>query len=175
MARLTALIAGLVLLGLLGAGAYHAGRAQEAPAGAGFVGAWQVSPTIGGQTAVALTTFTADGTVFTSNRPVQPAPEGLAANVIVQSLGHGSWAATRERTADLTFVILQTDTAGAFRGTRTIRGSLELSDQGDSWSGTFSATIADAGGTEIATQVGQVEATRIAVEPMSPASTPPAA
>jgi hypothetical protein len=148
------------------------GTATTAPSG--FIGAWRVNPTIGGQTAVALTTFNADGTVFTSNRPVQTAPAGvdLGAPVIVQSLGHGSWTGTGERTADMTFVILQSDPVGAFLGTRTIRGSLELNERGDQWTGTFSATIADAVGTEFVTQVGSVEATRIVIEPIAPAMTP---
>jgi len=133
--------------------------------GSGFVGSWRVTPTIGGEAAVALTSFSADGLILTSNRPVQPATPGLPAGTLVQSLGQGSWQATGERTADITFVILQSDLTGIFLGTRTILGSLELEPSGDAWTGTFEVTIADPSGTVVYETTGAVHAIRIAVEP----------
>ncbi len=173
--RITAILACVALLGLVAAGGFPGGAAQleGTPTSVrGFVGAWLVTPTIGGEAATALTTFSADGTILTSNRPVQPAPPILPAPVLVQSLGHGSWVTTGERTADVTFVFLQTDVAGTPLGTRTIHGTLELDAGGNAWTGTFSATVADPTGVVLLTTEGTVAARRIAAVP--PASTPDA-
>lgn len=139
----------------------------------GFVGSWLVSPTIDEATAVALTTFTADGAILTSDRPSQSAPPELGIGPFHQSLGHGRWEATGPNEAAVTFVFLQTDPQGAYLGTRTIRGRLTLGPSGDRWSGDFTATIADAAGTVVAESVGRVSATRITVEPLS-GTRPPA-
>lgn len=136
-----------------------------------FVGSWRVTPTIGGEAAVALTTINADGTMLTSNRAVQPPTPGLPAGVIVQSLGHGSWRTSGEQTADITFVILQSRPDGTFLGTRTIRGTLALDAVGDHWSGTFGVTVADPDGALVQQTTGTVQAARIGVE-TPPAGTP---
>ena len=163
-------IAVLMIVGTVGWAPWT--TAQEAStAESPFVGAWQVSPTIEGEAAVALTTFHDDGTIITSNRPVQTAPPGLAAEVLVQSLGHGSWSTTSERMADITFMFLQSDPNGTFLGTRTIRGVLELDESGDTWSGDFAIIVADPDGAVVLDTVGTVMATRIGVEPM-PEGTP---
>jgi hypothetical protein len=94
--------------------------------------------------------------------------------VVLQSLGHGSWVATGERTIDMTFVFLLSDTAGTDLGTRTIRGTLELDAAGDGWSGTYTATVADPSGEILRVSEGSVEATRVAVEPMESLGTPAA-
>jgi len=182
-------IVGLIVLvgGLESLRGTAAQEATPAPA-SGFVGSWRVTPTSGGEAAVALTTVNADGTTLTSNRAVQPVTPGLPAGAMAQSLGHGSCRATGLRTADITFVILQSTTDGAFLGTRTIRGALELDSGGDRWSGSFSVTVADPAGLVVQQTTGSVEATRIMVErppdvpptdgtPIAapPAATPPAA
>ena len=173
MPRITVLLAAVVMLALLALGRLPGIGAQDgtpvATAG-GFVGTWRVTPVIEGQATAALTTFNADGTVLTSNPPVQAAPPDLGAGVLVQSVGHGEWAATGERTADVTFVFVQSDGNGNYLGTRTTRGSLELDDDGETWTGTFDATVADAAGSVLFTAAGTVEATRIAVEPATPST-----
>jgi len=156
----------------IGTGPADGGLDIAAPTAAGFVGAWIVEPTIAGQAAPAFTTFMADGTIFTSNRPVQPAVPGLTDGPIAQSLGHGAWVATGERTAAITFMFIQTDLAGTYVGTRTITGSLEMDASGTSWSGTFGFTTADAAGVEILTGEGTVRATRIVTAPVATAGTP---
>ena len=140
-------------------------RTEGDVAGSGFVGAWRVEPTIAGQINPALTTFTADGSVFTSNRPVQPGPPALTDGPIAQSLGHGSWEATGDRTASITFELIQTDLAGTYLGTRTIRGSLALDASGNVWTGAFAFAVADASGAVVQSGEGSVRATRIGVEP----------
>ena len=130
----------------------------------GFVGSWRVDPTILGQVNPALTTFTNDGSVFTSNRPVQPGPPGLTDRPIAQSLGHGAWEVTGERTANVTFEFIQTDLTGTFLGFRVIRGSLELNEGGDEWTGRFTFTITDAAGATVQTGEGTVVAQRINAE-----------
>jgi hypothetical protein len=100
----------MIVLGLLAAGSLSIAGAQDRSTPSpspSFVEAWRVSPTIDGQTVPSLITFTSDGLIFTSTRPMQPAPAQLPATLLVQSLGQGSWIATGSRTAEVTFVFIQ--------------------------------------------------------------------
>lgn len=171
------LIGGLLVVGRGGAPAMAQDGTPTATT-SGFVGAWRVVPRIGDEAAVALTSFTRDGLIITSNRPVQPVPAELGSGVLVQSLGQGSWEATSATTADITFVILQSAPDGTYLGTRTIRGALTLDPSGDAWSGTFAVEIANAAGAIVHQATGEVRATRIEVDPaaaITPAATPVAA
>src|SRR3712207_4203125 len=122
MPRIIVLLAAVFLLALLALGRLPGTGAQDGtPVGSagGFVGAWRVTPVLEGRVTTALTTFNADGTVFTSKPPVQIAPPEVGGAVLVQSVARGRWEATGERTADVTFVFVQSDGDGAYLGTRT--------------------------------------------------------
>ena len=163
-----------VVMSIAGARAHQASTSE--PEVNGFVGTWWVSFVIDDRPAGhALTTITADGIILTSNTTATLVEWGQPSSVVLQSLGHGAWVATGERTIDMTFVFLLSDIAGTDRGTRTIRGTLELDPSGNAWSGTYTATVAGASGDIVRVSAGNVEATRVAVEPMTAAGTPIAA
>jgi len=151
--------------------------AQEssAPGQHAIVGAWFVTTLLDGQPpSPNMTSFYADGTVLTSNRPVFPQAPGAAAPE-ARSAGHGAWVANDDGTVDFTFLVLTADVNGTYLGQRSLRGHLTLDGSGDAWSGPFSATVTDASGTVISESVGQAEATRIKVMPMEAGATPEAA
>lgn len=139
----------------------------------GFVGSWHVGFVIDGQPRASnLISFTSDGLILHSNQATTQTGSGVPADVVFQSGGHGVWTSSGERTADITFMLLQSDADGNDLGTRTIRGTLELDESGDAWSGTYTATVADAEGEVLQVSEGMVEGTRIVVEPMEELATP---
>jgi hypothetical protein len=84
----------------------------------------------------------------------------------------GTWEPTGGRSADVTFLVNAVDpTTGRFVGLATIRGSLRVSADGESFSGTYTfeppAAFAEAMGLPVG-QLGPSDVTgeRIAVEPM---------
>jgi hypothetical protein len=98
------------------------------------------------------------------------APGGLIINAARDGNGYGSWAATGDRTADATFLfpIIAED---AFAGYATIRTSIEVAEDGESFTGTYTwelpPEVAQAFGAPIGQLgPGEVSGQRIAVEPM---------
>ncbi|MEA2584237.1 MAG: hypothetical protein QOF33_2322 [Thermomicrobiales bacterium] len=137
-----------------------------------IVGAWFVTTLLDGQPpSPNMTSFYADGTVVTSNRPVFPQARGAAAPE-ARSAGHGAWVANEDGTVDFMFIVLTADVDGTFLGTRTLQGHLTLDESGNVWSAPFSASVMDPSGALVSKSVGQAEATRIKVEPMEVSGTP---
>jgi hypothetical protein len=100
------------------------------------------------------------------------APGGIITIANLEGTGYGSWVATGERSTDATFLIPQRDPeCGCFLGYATVRSSIEVADDGQSFAGTFTvefpAGMAEAMGAPVG-QLGPGEVTgqRIAVEPM---------
>lgn len=97
--------------------------------------------------------------------------DGIVVNAGVEGTGYGSWAATGERTADATFLGPLVDPEAGFLGFATIRASVEVSEDGQSFAGTWTmelpATMAEAMGMP-AGEVGPggVSGVRVVVEPM---------
>jgi len=138
-----------------------------APAGSGFVGAWQLLSRSPGQAPTpALFTFFADGTVLGSGLPVQPAGAG----VVFISAGHGVWQPTGTGTASATLVLLVVDARGSFRGTETDQLQVRLGPDGRTCRGSFHATVADPNGRVENTLSGTIQGTRVVV---GPSGTPP--
>jgi hypothetical protein len=99
-------------------------------------------------------------------------PDGIYINAALQGNAYGTWAATGDRTADATFLFpLGDPAAGSFDGYGMVRSSIEVSEDGQSFAGTytyeFPAGMAEAMGFQVG-QLGPGEVTgqRIAVEPM---------
>jgi hypothetical protein len=98
-------------------------------------------------------------------------PGGTLVTVSGQGTGLGSWAATGERTMDLTFNGLTIAPDGSSAGFVTIRASGEVSEDGQSFTGTYTfeppAMMAEAMGIP-AGQLGpgEVSGQRVAVEQM---------
>jgi hypothetical protein len=132
--------------------------------GQGFVGSWQltISP-VQGTPAVGLATFGAEGALVTSVLPVEPSP-GAPGGVVFVSAGHGAWEATGPDTATFTFVALGANGQGIPDGTGTIRASIALGPDGQTFSGEYVATMADPAGNTVATEQGTVPAKRIVAE-----------
>ena len=175
MHRLSYVVA---LVGLLVAGFALGNRqpdtiAQES-AQPGIVGAWFVTSVVEGQPpSPNMTSFYADGTVLTSNRPVYP-PATAGGTPEARSAGHGAWIANPDGTVDFVFVVLVSDTSGTYLGTRTLQGRLTLAPSGDAWTAPYTAAITDPTGAVVSTTAGQAEATRIKVIPMETGGTPAA-
>jgi len=114
----------------------------------------------------ALDTFTADGTVLVSVKPVSPAPPGAPFGQIFASLMHGNWMVVGPNQVALTLVRLQTDESGNYLGTVTVPAVGEVSSDGQGLSGSFTYDVADPSGNVVASGTGTLEGTRLAVQPM---------
>jgi hypothetical protein len=175
-ATLVVSILALALLGQLAANRSPATSAQDATpmAGQELVGSWRLTVTEAqAPPFLALGTFGADGTVVVSPPPVVPPSPHGPATVVHTSAGHGAWEVTGADTAIVTFVLLATDEQGNLFATRTIRASLTLGSDGQSFSGEFEATVVDPAGNVMATESGVIQATRIIAEaPGTRAATP---
>ncbi|HEY7034496.1 MAG TPA: hypothetical protein VH482_24380 [Thermomicrobiales bacterium] len=175
MHRLSYVVAlvGLVVAGFALANRQPGTTAQESTQ-APIVGAWFVTTLLDNQPpSPNMTSFYADGTALTSNRPVYP-PATAGGTPEARSAGHGAWHANADGTVDLSFIVLVSDTSGTYLGTRTLDARITLDPSGDTWSAPFTATVTDPNGKVLAKSVGQANATRITVSPMELPGTPAA-
>ncbi len=133
-----------------------------------IVGSWRVSLAVTGamDQEGALNTFTADGTVLASVKPVSPAPPGAPFGQTFASLMHGNWTVVGPNQVAFTIVRLQTDENGNYLGTVTVPAVLDVSSDGQRLSGSFTYAVADPAGNVVATGTGTAEGTRIAIESM---------
>jgi hypothetical protein len=136
----------------------------------GFVGSWRLTVfEPDGPPTLALATFGADGTLVTAEHPVVTPP--IAPGPVFTSSGHGEWNATDPNAAVLTFVALGSVGQGKLFGTVTIRASITLGSDQETFSGQYAATIAGPDGATLATIPGTLQATRIVAEaPAVPAA-----
>ena len=141
-----------------------------------IVGSWRVSLAVTGamDQEGALNTFSADGTVLASVKPVSPAPPGASFGQVFASLMHGNWTVVGPNQVALTIVRLQTDESGNYLGTVSSTGVAEVSSDGQGLSGSFTYDVADPAGNVVASGTGTLEGTRLEVQPMGtpPAGTP---
>lgn len=129
--------------------------AQDEPMAAHpMVGTWLIEPTEAEPPD--LFTASADGIV------VDGSPEAT---------GYGAWAATGDRTANVTFLSPMLDPEVGFLGFVTIRAGVELAQDGQSFSGTWTAEFPAAAAEAMGLPDGElgpsdVSGVRIVVEPM---------
>jgi hypothetical protein len=141
--------------------------------GRDFVGAWRLTSQTPSGTSESLITFTDDGTVLFSGRPV--APTGGDPPVVFIGTGHGAWEQTGPDIAAASFVVFITDGEGNFLWVVTDSVEMTLDPDGASWSGPYSSTTADPAGNILNVSPGTAEARRITVQPLAtPAATPAA-
>jgi hypothetical protein len=141
------------LLAVVGSPGVSAQDAMEHPA----IGAWAV-----------------DATPEDATDPpglVTIAPGGIITDVDPEWTGYGSWAATGDRTADATFLFPFADPEGGLLGYGTIRTSIEVAEDGQSFTGTYTIEpptgVAQAMGLPVGQfGPGEVTGQRISVEPM---------
>jgi hypothetical protein len=161
---------------VLGSAQLRTGAQTGTPAAAdqGFVGAWRLTFDTPLGPSQSLLTVMADGTVLFSGRPVSPAAG--ESPVTFSSAGHGVWKQTGPTTAATTWVGLVTDGEGNYLAAVTDSVEATLDTDGDSWSGSYSATVADPDGNVLYVGGATVEATRITVQPLAtPAAGTPTA
>jgi hypothetical protein len=96
---------------------------------------------------------------------------GTLLDTSLDGIGSGAWSPTGDRSADVTFVFPAADPEAGFIGFVTVRSSVEVADDGLSFSGTYTleppAAMAEAMGmTPGELGPGDVSAQRIVVEPM---------
>lgn len=122
-----------------------------------FVGAWIIDPTPQDPSDPPdLFTVAAGGTVTSASS---------------DGIGSGAWSASGDHSADVTFVVPSVDPEAGFMGLLTVRASVDVADDGASFSGTytleFPAAVSEAFGMP-AGEVGPGEVTgqRVSVEPM---------
>jgi hypothetical protein len=147
-----ALVMGVTLL-LAASVAAPAALAQDQPmADQAIVGAWVVHPFPGDPTQVSLMVFDADGTVVTIDN------QGAT--------GLGAWSAAGDGTFDLIFDELNFGPVPT-----VIRASGQVSDDGQSFSGTWTLELPEAAAQQLGVPTGElgpgdVTAERISVAPM---------
>jgi hypothetical protein len=129
MRRIVVLFAVIVVvvgLAALGRGSLRT-SAQEVDelAGHPLVGTWLAMVPAG----ASPETFFADGTFVASPPIIEPRPEG----VTFLSPLIGTWESTGERSGRFTAVQALSDATGAYTGTLTIDGHLEVSEDGQSF------------------------------------------
>ena len=97
-------------------------------------------------------------------------PGGTIINAGPEGTAYGSWAATGDTTADATFLFPVSDPEAGFIGYATVRTSIEVAEDGQSFAGTY--TMESPAGMEArGAPVGQfgpgdVTGQRVSVEPM---------
>lgn len=157
-------IPAVALRGLAAAGrAADAGArgAESSRAGHPLVGAWLLTFPDEPGASPRLNSYTADGFAL------QTHPAGNDAQ--------GAWAATGERTAVMTLLLLGLE-RGATRGTGRVRAALEVDAAGDAFAGSFTLEFVAVGGVSWGEEGPlRVEGTRVRAEPPSARATPPAA
>ena len=169
MRRFSLALVAVALLGLVAVNAVGKTEAQDEPTQHPIVGSWRIALIVTGamDQEGALSSFTSDGSVVSSVKPVSPAPAGSPFGQIFASLAHGSWTSDGTTSAAFTIVRLQTDEQGNYLGTVSVSAVGDMGTDGESVSGPFTYDVADPTGAVIASGTGTFEGSRIAVEPMA--------
>lgn len=84
--------------------------------------------------------------------------------VVYDTAAYGAWERTRERSAALSSSLMETDETGAFLGTLTFHGTVEVDDTQDAYRFAGVVEVADPSGTVTATAPVGTRATRLRVD-----------
>jgi hypothetical protein len=109
-----------------------------------------------------LANFGADGTLAVATPSPAPAPPGAGHRLEFWTAALGTWAATDERAAVMTFMTLGADENGNPVGSHIITATLTASADGQALQGPFQIAVNGPDGSPRATATGTVTATRIA-------------
>ncbi len=169
----------IALLVLAGIGFVVAGPAlaQDPSEDQAVVGSWQLlagAPEGQPEGDPTLATFSPDGSLVVSGRPVRPALPNLPFKFTFFSAGHGVWEAADDGAVNFTILHLRTDENGDYHGMATVSGTLTLDDDGQSMSGFETFTLGDPldTGNVIPPFGFPIEGTRVVLEPMADVGTP---
>lgn len=152
LSLLVIMVVGLVTIGRPGL----RGVAQDGTPVAGdqeLVGSWIITvQTDGGPSFINLSTFMPGGVQITT------APDG--------PLGHGVWEPTDEGAYAVTIVFPDFDQDGALKDKVTVRSTVTLSPDGDTFTGPYVTEGKDLTGAVLFSVAGTVQAERIVTEPL---------
>jgi hypothetical protein len=138
----------LALVGLVGpvrAGARQATPVVAQPGAHSLVGAWLLDSDPAPDNVLSLSVFHADGT-YTEFDP----EDGSA--------GAGAWVSTGDNTAILTIVFLEAADDGSAAGQATVRATIEVAADGQSFTASYTLEFIDPDGTSTG-EYGPVDAT----------------
>jgi hypothetical protein len=157
MRRLAVIMSVLLLFGAGLVSVGSAVLAQDDTEGHPLVGAWSVdSEADNPDNPDEVVFFHGDGTLIN----VAPSEDGQGQEVIL-----GVWRSSGERTADVTFRFTETGEEGE-TVTFTIRSSLEVAEDSNSFTGQYTLELSGIPGVEGEYGPETVTGTRLAVEPM---------
>ena len=150
-------VIGLIAVVLVATGAISASAANDDSSANQLAGSWQLTvnrgpalPPVKG-----LTTYTSDGTLIGT------------ANVVVRGPAHGAWVHVSGRTYADTHIFFRFDPTGTFLGTQKVRETVELAQDGDSYTAMALSDQFDPNGNLTASGLpATITATRIKVEPL---------
>lgn len=177
MRRLSVLIslAAVLLLGLVAIPRLGPATAQEAADDPALAGSWRVIITRSdGVTLFSLQSFGAEGTALVTGLTAVPTPPGAPAGVLFYSPAVGVWEATGPNTANGTFVHLLANDQGQPFGTITIRTTMTLATDGQTFTAESASVLAAPDGTELATFTSTGQGMRMVAEAPSSGATPEA-
>jgi hypothetical protein len=112
---------------------------------------------------------------FLTPFPASPFP-GSAYALLYQTPAYGAWEEAGPRTARIAGVHLNADETGAFRGTLAFEGTVEVAEDGESYTFAGRFEVADETAAVLFGDAVETRAARIrpGVLPTSPAATPAA-
>jgi hypothetical protein len=150
---------GLIAVALAATGAISASAANDDSSANHLVGSWQLTvdrgPTL--PPVKGLTTYTSDGTLIGTG------------NTVLRGPAHGVWEHVSGRTYADTHIFFRFDSTGTLLGFQKIRETVELTQDGDSYTAVAISDQFDPSGNLTASGLrATITATRIKVEPITP-------
>jgi hypothetical protein len=147
----------IAVAALVTTGAITASAANDDSSANSLVGSWQLTVNRGPQLppVKGLTTYTNGHSLIGTG------------NLVVRGPAHGTWEHVSGRTYADTHIFFRFDPTGTFIGTQKIRESVELSQDGDSYTAVAISDQFDPNGNLTASGLrATITATRIKVEPL---------
>ena len=147
-------LVGLLAVGRSGLGAVAQGGTPSA-GDQGLVGSWVITAQLEGDEPLAFVNF---ATIMPGGVLIATAPDS--------PLGHGAWERAGDGDYALTIVFPDFDDEGDLEGRITVRATVTLGRDGDTFAGPFVTEVADLAGEVLFSYGGAAEAVLIAVEPL---------
>jgi len=136
-----------------------------------FIGAWRLTFDTPLGPSKSLLTILPGGALLFSGQAVKPASAGAPVTFI--SAAHGAWIETGANTGAMTWIGMVSDGEGNLLAEVTDSVQAAMSQDGNSWEGSYQASVADPEGSIIYEGEGIVGATRIEVQiPAPPQASP---